>query len=184
MPSPELVFDVVDVEERHQCVSLGIEITGGSRCGQQHGDVAVQDGGGRSVARCRVAVGRGEQFVMVVCEAQPFGTEGDQPIQRSGVRTQRCRAEKECVLTSGFVFIEKHQHQSGPTAEASEHRAFAHASGLSDRVHRDGPGALFIHQSTRGVEDPCPVSGGVATFCGRNPVDLCWFGLGVRRAHG
>ena len=104
------------------------------------------------MAGVRIAVGRRQQRVVGVDEADPLPAERHQPIQRRRVGAQRRRPEQKRLLTGSFVLVEQHHHQARPAAEPAEQRALADAGGRGDVVHGDGVGAAFGDQAAGGVE--------------------------------
>ena len=148
LPKPGLC---VIAEHRRRSPSAGT-IRADLDRGQQHAHVRAVHRSGRAVAGLGVAVGRRQQRVVGVDEADAFPAERHQPIQRRRVGSQRRRAEQEGLLTGPFILVEQHHHQTGSAAEAAEQRALADAGGRGDVVHGDGVGAALGDQPAGGLK--------------------------------
>ena len=119
------------------------------------------------VAHVRIAVGRRQQRVMGVDEADPLAAERHQPIHRRRIRPQRRRPEQECLLTGPFVLVEQDHHQAGTAAEPAEQRALADAGGRGDVVHGDGVGAALGDQAAGRLEQERAIARRVTAFLGK-----------------
>ncbi len=113
---------------------------------KQHPHVRALHRGRPVVAGLRIAVGRRQQRVVGMDEADPLPAERHQPIQWWRIGPQGRRAEQKSLLAGAFVLVEQHHHQAGPAAEPAEQRAFADARGRGDVVHGDGVGAALGDQ--------------------------------------
>ena len=148
----ELVVHVVGVKQREQGGGLGVDVAGGARVLQQHGDVAVVQRRRRVEPHLRVAVGVRQQRLVGVDELQPVPAVCEQSFQRRRARPQRWRSEEERLLLGFLVLVEQHDHQPRPAAEPAEQRALADARGRGDVVGGDRLGAALGDQATRGLE--------------------------------
>jgi hypothetical protein len=126
--------------------------------------MGAQDHGRCVVPVLWVAVGRGQQFAMVVSEPDPRPAERDQPIGRRGAGAKGWRPEQERLLNGLFVLVQQHHHQAGPAAEAAEQRAFADSGGGGDVVGGDGVGAALGDQVSGSLEEQGAVARRVAPF--------------------
>lgn len=165
----ELVVHIVGVEQRQQRVGLGVEVAGGVRRGQQHPHVAAQDGGRRAVAGPRVAVGRRQQRVVGVGEAQPLPAEGHQPFQRrrvgpsgGGPNRNACWMARSSSSSSTIIRPARLPNRRNKVP-------FADAGGRGDVVHRDGVGPALGDEAASRVQQECAIAGGVAAFRRGNP---------------
>ena len=99
-----------------------------------------------------------------VDELEPFPAIGQQAFQRWRAGSQRRRPEQERLLLSLLVLVEQNDHQACAAAEPAEQRALAHAGRRRDVVHGDRLGAALGDEAACGVEQQCPVAGGIAPF--------------------
>lgn len=104
-------------------------------------------------------LGGAENFALYFHHGDPGAAERDEALDRRRARTQRWRAEHECLLQFSLSVIEQCLHQSRSIAEAPKNCALAHTGSACDGIHRHRV------DTSLGDEEGCCVEQKYAVTC-------------------